>query len=80
MDTSSTKIVPNLDDRDTRESIQFEIMPSTSIFAESTSILLQRGTHIQEEHLELVLSLDLIKNFSKTLIVRNLTPINSALE
>ncbi len=39
-----------------------------------------RGTSIQEEHLEFVLSLDLVKHFSKLSSIRALKPITSALE
>lgn len=44
------------------------------------SVQLLKGSPIQEEHLEFVLSLDLVKHFSKLSTVRALKPINSALE
>ncbi len=44
------------------------------------SIQLLRGSPIQEEHLEFVLSLEVVKHFSKISAVRALKPITSALE
>jgi hypothetical protein len=44
------------------------------------AIQLLRGSPIQEEHLEFVLSLEVVKHFSKISSVRALKPITSALE
>ncbi len=44
------------------------------------SIQLLKGSPIQEEHLEFVLSLEVVKHFSKISAVRALKPITSALE